>query len=160
MPVHILDIHDKVDRGEVFFISKTFLEVPNNGSIYLRHVTGDTQHLHSILNIETSSQWLFTSFIGTTYTDNGTILNPINRRSDSTRSLKSVFYHTPTIDVLGSERLDFMFGVGANPSNVSTSQLSDNLESIFAPNSDVLIRLTNLSGSIKYISTIFNVYED
>lgn len=157
--VTMLDTHKIVDLGKMFMVSKTFATVANDESVYIRHKTGPVNHLHSILNIETVGQWEFTSFVETTYTLNGTTITPINRRSDSNVVFESIFYHTPTINVLGPSRLEFTFGYGENPVQVSTSHFPETLESIFGPNVDALIRLTNRSGATRYISFIFNAYE-
>lgn len=159
MPVEILNGHSLVERGRMFFISHTFASVLNGASVYVRHVTGATEHLHSVVSFESVGQWEFTSFKDTTYTADGTLLTPINRRTDSDVVLGSTFYHTPTIDVLGTPRLQYTFGSGTNPAKSSSSQESDTLESVFEPNADVLVRLTNNSGATQYLSIIYNVYE-
>ncbi len=159
MPVDILDIHDKVDNGHVFFVSHTFESVGNNDSVYIRHVTG-SEHLHSTLSLNTVGQWKFESLQGSTYSADGTVLAAINRKTDSTETFKSTFYHTPTVTAEGTPRLVYTFGAGTNPSRTDTSQLNDDLESIFEPSADVLIKLTNQSGGTQYLSAIFNVYEE
>jgi len=152
-------VHQLVDEGKVFFVSHTFTEVTNEATVYLRHVSGDFEHLHSLLDIDTTGEWQFISYSGTTYTAPGTPLTAINRRSDSTNTLSANFYHTPTIDELGTPRLQFRFGSGTNPAKAQTGQFGEKFESIFAPGTDVLIALTNDSGSTQYISSVFNVYE-
>ncbi len=150
--------HERVHHGEMFMVSHTVDSVAKDESVYIRHISG-REHLHSLLTVETVGQWRFTSYAGTTYTGQGTVLTPINRRSDSSHNMGAIFYHTPVIDVLGTPRLDFIFGTGTNPSRVNTGQFSEDLESIFAPDSDVLVKLTNESGSNQYLSSLFNCYE-
>ena len=153
-------IQGKVDKGEVFFISNTFSAVTNGASVYIRHKAGVHKYLNSILSIATVGQWEFTSFKGTTYSAIGTEIEPINRKSDSIIALETKFYHTPTITDLGTPRLQYTFGTGTNPAKSETSQNNDNYASVFAPNSDVLVRLTNNSGATAYITFIYNVYEE
>jgi hypothetical protein len=150
----------KAGTGEAFFISHVFLAVPNAGKVYLRHKSGSTKYLHSILDIETVGQWRLKTYSGTTFTADGTALEAINRRSDSTTVLDSLFWHTPTINVLGTLRLDSMFGSGTNPAKTTTGEFGETIESIFAPDADVLIELENLSGSEQYLSAVFNVHEE
>lgn len=62
--------------------------------------------------------------------------------------------------MLGTPRLNFKFGGGTNPSQTSTGIAEERLESLFAPNSDVLIGLKNESGSPQYVSFVFDFYEE
>jgi len=152
------DVHDLVDAGYMYFLSKTFDVVANDATVYMRHVSG-AKHLHSSLVIQTVGQWEFKSYADTTFTNDGVELTPIKRRSDGTRPFLSTFYHTPIIDVLGTPRLEFTFGSGTNAARADSGQFSEDLESIFSPGTEVLIGLTNRSGADQYISFVFNVYE-
>jgi hypothetical protein len=153
-------LHNKVHVGEMLFISKVYLNVANGATVYIRHVSGPTKYLHSEVIIETVGQWEFTSYSGTTYTANGTIIPIINRKSDSTYVPEVVFRHTPTPLVLGTVRLNFVFGGGTNPSKSISGSFSERLESVFAPNSDVLVGVTNQSGSNQYVTFTYNFYEE
>ncbi len=163
---HLRDIvantkNDKVtDDGGIFLLSHTYTAVASAQTVYIRHVTGNTKHLHSIIQIETVGQWKFTSYAETVYTEQGTLIEKIKRRSDSTVNLESNFYHTPTIDSIGTARLNFTFGTGTLPSRVNTGQMSESYKSVFEPNADVLICLENQSAATAYISFIFNVFEE
>ena len=158
--VNINYLHNKIHKGEMLFVSHTFLAVPNNGIVYFRHLSGATKYLHSQLELATTGEWSFTSYAGTTYTADGTLLPPINRKSDSTYVPESLFYHTPTIDDLGTPRLVFHFGSGNNPAQATTGLFAERLESEFAPGVQVLIALQNLSGTAQNISGVFNYYEE
>lgn len=151
--------NNKSGEGLAFMVSHVFLAVPDAGKVYIRHVSG-TKYLHSILQINSGGKNRFTSYSGTTYSAQGTVLSKINRKSDSTAQLTATFYHTPTINVLGTARLDFIFGSGTNPATARSSGATDDIESVFAPGADVLIEITNLSGSPQDISVIFNVHEE
>lgn len=150
----------KAGEGRGFFISHIFLAVGNGDTVYLRHKSGPDAFLHSVLNINTVGQWRFTSYSGFTLSAPGTELEPINRRSDSPFLLGTTFWHSPTVTVQGTPRLDFMFGSGNNPSQATTAAFGEEIESVFAPNAEVLIGLENLSGSTQYLSVIFNVHEE
>ena len=157
---------DKVNRltheGKVFFVPHVFENVSGGDTVYLRHRGATTKYLNSILTITTAGDWTFTSYAGTTYTDDGTVIEPIKRKSDSTETLETIFTHTPTIDTLGTARLVQRFGFGTNPVSTSTSNVTEPLESIFSPGTDVLIELTNNNspGGDYYLSARFDVYED
>ena len=152
--------HQKIHEGRMSFASHVFVDVLNGASVYLRHVCGPTKYLHSVLDITTTGEWEFTSFAGSTYTADGTVIPQINRKSDSTYVPETTFYHTPTILSEGTPRLVFRFGSGNNPAKASTSEFGERLESVFAPEVDVLIRLTNLSGATQNLSVVFNYYEE
>jgi hypothetical protein len=157
--VNITLLHNKIHLGTMLFTSKTFLSVADGATVYVRHVSGSTKYLHSEVAIETVGQWEFTSYVGTTYTLDGTGLELFNRRSDSTYTPEVVFYHTPTIDVLGTPRLNFTFGGGTNPAKAISGEFSERLESVFAPNADILVGLKNQSGSAQFVSFVYNFYE-
>jgi hypothetical protein len=153
-------LHNKVHEGRMLFISKVYLNVANGATVYIRHVSGPTKYLHSEVIIETVGQWEFTSYSGTTYTSDGTIIPIINRKSDSTYVPEVVFRHTPTPLVLGTVRLNFVFGGGTNPSKSISGSFAERLESVFAPNADVLVGVTNQSGSNQYVTFTYNFYEE
>ena len=153
-------LHNKVHDGEMLYVTKVYTAVANNATVYIRHVSGPTKYLHSEVICETIGQWEFNSYSGTTYTVAGTVIPIINRKSDSTYVPEVVFRHTPTINVLGTPRLNFVFGGGTNPSNSSSGSFQERLESIFAPNADILVGVTNQSGSAQYITFTYNFYEE
>ncbi|HSN66754.1 MAG TPA: hypothetical protein VLS94_08940 [Fusibacter sp.] len=153
-------LHQKVHEGKMLFTSHVFLAVANGVTVYVRHTCGSTKYLHSQVDVRTVGQWTFTSYAGTTYSVAGTIIPILNRKSDSAYVPETVFRHTPTINVLGTPRLSFTFGTGTNPAQVNTGTFNDRLESLFAPNTDVLIGLKNESGAPQYLSIQFDFYED
>lgn len=150
----------KASEGKAFMVSHIFESVPNQGTVYIRHISGSTKYLHALVQILGTGKMQFTSYAGTTYTAEGTLLDEINRRSDSIETLEALFYYTPTIDVLGAPRLTFRFGGGTNPATARSSGATDDIESIFAPDTDVLVGVTNLSGSAQDITFLFNVHEE
>jgi hypothetical protein len=152
-------LHNLIHKGDVFFVSHIFRAVPNNGKVYIRHKSGSTVYLHSELTANSTGKCRITSYSGTTYSNNGTVKSPINRKSDSTYVVQSQFWITPTITLLGTPRLDLLFGSGTNPSQSSTGVFSERLESLFAPNTDVLIEYTNESGQAQDLSVYLNAYE-
>ncbi len=150
----------KAGEGQGFFVSHIFEVVANNATVYLKHKSGLNKFLHSILDINTIGQWRFTSYSGFTTTADGTVIPSINRRSDATNTLDATFWHTPTVTVQGTPRLDFMFGAETSFFSTSTSAFDEEIESVFAPETEVLIGLQNLSGGSQYLSVIFNVHEE
>lgn len=150
----------KAGEGIGFFVSHVFDAVPDKEIVYFHHKSGLEKNLHSIININAVGQWRFTSYSGFTLSDDGTLIEPINRKSDSQVTLSAEFWHSPTVVSEGNTRLDIMFGSGNNPSRVTTASFGDEIESVFAPTTDVLIGLENLSGTTQYLSVVFNVHEE
>ena len=153
------DYESLVQRGKVFTIPIPYESVPNNGVVYILHRGGATKELHSIANILCVGKWRFESFSGATITSDGTEVFGFPRKSSSTEVLETRFYKDAVISDEGTRRMCFCFGAGTNPSQASSTQYSDKLESIFSPNQEVIIRLTNLSGSASYLSILLNVHE-
>lgn len=153
-------LHNKIHEGKMLFSSHVFETVLNDGIVYLRLKVGALKYLHVTLNVETTGLWKFESFQDTTYTDDGTELTQWNRKSDSEYEPDSMFWHTPTIDVLGTPRLNFVFGSGTNPAKATSGSFSERLESEFEPDLDILVRLTNLSGSTQMVSGVYDYYEE
>lgn len=152
--------HNKVHEGKMLAANHVFTNVANGATVYFRQAVGPTKYLHSILEISSTGLWNFKSYVGTTYTADGTAVAQVNRKSDSTYVPDGLVYHTPTIDTLGTLRLNFDFGSGTNPAQATTAVGTDRLESVFAPNTDVLVALTNNSGATQRLSIFANYYEE
>lgn len=152
-------LHSKVHEGKLFFLSKIFRAVANNATVYVRHKSGANVFLHSEISANSTGQWKMTSYSGTTYSANGISIPIINRRSDSTYIPETQFWDTPTITLLGTPRLNVLFGSGNSPSRVSSGEMVERLETVFAPNADVLIGYTNESGQAQDLTVVLNCYE-
>jgi len=154
-------ITNKINEGEMLFVSKV-VSVLNGADFYIHHVSGSTKYLHSVIEANSIGAWRFTSYSGTTYTDPGDLLDQINRKNDSAYSPEVKFYENVVgdIDVLGTQRLDFTFGSGTNPAKASSGVASEMFKSVFSPDTDVLIKFTNNSGSTQLLSLVFNYYEE
>ena len=159
--VNLAYLHEKVHKGEMLFVNKVFT-VANEGVVYIHHVSGSTKYLHSAVEVDSVGAWRFTSYAGTTYIDPGDALPVINRKSDSEYTPEVLFYENVVgdIDVLGDMRRDFAFGTGTNPAKASSGSTADRLESMFEPELDVLVVLTNNSGSEQLLTVTYNFYEE
>ena len=154
-------IHDKVHKGKMLFVGQVYT-VPNLGEIYIHSISGNTKYLHAFVGASSVGEWRFTSYGGTTYTDPGTELIQINRKSDSSYVPEVKFYQNLVgdIDVLGIARLDFVFGSGTNPARAGSGSVNEEIESVFAPDADVLIKLVNNSGAEQLLTILYNYYEE
>lgn len=152
-------LHNKVHQGEMMIVSYIARNVASGATFYIHHKSGATKYLHSEVIATSTGKWLFTSYSGATYSANGTSLPIIKRKSDSAVTPTAQFWYTPTITSNGSIRLQQLFGSGDTPSRVTSGENSERLESLFAPNTDVLIGFTNETNASQDISIIFNFYE-
>jgi len=153
-------LHNKVHQGQMLFVSHVFEGVLNNGSVYIRHKSGLTKEIHSVVTADTTGKWEFRSYAGTTYTADGTLLEILNRKSPNGYTPEVEFRHTPTVDAIGTVRLETQFGSGTNPAKATTGSFSERLESVFGPTVDVLLEYKNASGSTQDIAIVFNFYEE
>lgn len=154
-------IHNKIHEGKMLYVSDV-LTVPVAGEVYIHHISGSTKYLHSMIEASSIGAWRFTSYIGTTYVDNGDELTQINRKDDSSYVPEVKFYENVVgdIDVLGTERLDFTFGSGTNPAKASSGVGSERFESVFSPGTDILVKLVNNSGSEQLLTIRYDYYEE
>ncbi len=152
--------NDKIEKGEALFVSEVYT-VANGADIYIHHVSGSTKYLHSMVEASSVGTWAFVSYAGTTYVDPGDLLTQVNKKSDSAYTPEVKFYENLVgdIDVLGTERLSFTFGSGTNPAKASTAAATEKSFTIFAPDDDILVKLTNNSGSEQLLTVLFTYYE-
>lgn len=158
--VVISPIDYRANKGEAFIVSKTFNSVDDGDTVYVRHISGSNKTLKSVVSIETVGQWNFTSYTGTTYSSNGTLLTPINRQAGATYSPEVLFYSDSIVNTIGATRLSFTFGTGTTPARTTSGSFSDGTASIFPSTTDVLVGLTNNSGSSQYITIRYDFYEE
>lgn len=153
-------VQNKVHEGNVFIVSKIFTSVANDGYADLRIKTGANKDAHAEIFISTEGKAYAYSYSGTTYTVDGTQLTAINRNSNFTGGNETIAYHTPTINVLGTQRFEQMMGGGVGVGNQLAGSLSERLETVHKVNSDILIRVQNKAGTAKDISMYVVWYEE
>lgn len=154
------DISEKTHKGEMFFVSKIWEDVPSGGTVYFRHKGTGKKFLHSIIDVNSTGEWELASYEDSTYTADGTELTPINRLSTSDKTITTKFYADPTIDNIGAKRLDILFGSGTNRARVSTGSYSDTIRSIFGKDADVLVALTNRTNRSQNLTLQLNAFEE
>jgi len=154
-------LHNKVHEGKMLFVTKV-VTVANGANYYIRHISGANKYMHSQIEVDSIGAWRFTDYLDTTYTADGVEIEQVNRKTDSTYVPEVKFYEqvVGNIDVLGTQRLDFAFGSGTNPAKATSGSGGDRIESVFAPNTDLLVKLTNNSGSEQLLTIKFNYYEE
>lgn len=153
-------VHEKIHEGVFFDAQHVFATVANNGKVYLRFKT-TTKEAHLTIALSVDGNTLFKSYIGTTYTADGTEITAFNRLIDSgSEETPTVeVYHTPTIDTLGTSRFNQFIPGGSGPLSTGITG-SDRIETIISAGKDILIELTNVSGvSQDYIGIVAEWYE-
>lgn len=149
-------VHQAIHLRGMYTISRTALNVANLGfhDIHVRPPAGYEAHLRFV--IVTEGKAYFKTYQGTTYTADGTAITPFNRATngDATTLLA---WHTPTINVLGTLRGDDMIP-GGTGGNATGGNISGELESIIAPNTDILFRVQNVKGTAGDLNIILNYY--
>lgn len=154
--------HQHVHQGEFFTANHQELAVANNGVVRLRVTTGAANYAHVVIVINAEGKARFKTYSGTTYTAagtaaDGTKLTVFNRLSTGSAPTSTIRYN-PTVNVLGTLRGNFTVFAGTGPQSTG-SQSGDRYESLLAPNTDVLITLTNVSGSAQDMEMILEWYE-
>lgn len=154
--------HHEVHEGEFFEFGQTFLLVADDGFAYLRFKTSAAKTLHFGSSITAEGKALVKIYEGTTYTDDGTVITPINNNRCSSDAAETSVWHTPTVDVLGSELTPengvLLIG-GLGPQSVGGSVKGDE-EIIAADGTDYLIAVQNVSGQVKDITIQVGGYEE
>ena len=80
-----------------------------------------------------------------------------NRLSGGSAPATTIRYN-PTVNVLGTIRGNFTVFAGTGPQSTGSSN-GDRYESILTANTDVLVTLTNVSGSAQDLELILEWYE-
>lgn len=150
-----------IEQGLFFSAEYLFAAVANDGYAYLR-VTNPSSNkkLHVQFNVNNEKKMYVASFANTTYSGNGTAVTKFNRNTGSSNVAEAVIYHTPTINVLGSQRGNSMIAVNANQYVQIGGAPSAYIDSIVAPGKEILIRLQNKGGSAQDIAITVNWYEE
>lgn len=151
-------MHQKTHEGKVYAASKIYLSVGNNEYADVRIKCG-SKDAHMEIFILTEGKTYAYSYSGTTYSENGTLVDKINRNTNYSDTGESLIYHTPTIDTLGIKRFEQMIGAGSNSGNQIAGSYGDRVETVHKANSDFLIRVQNKAGTAKDISIYAIWYE-
>jgi len=160
--VGTIDIsHQHVHSGEFYTASYQELAVANNGVVRLR-LTAGTNYCHVVATFTAEGKTRVKSYLGTTYTDagtapDGTKLTVFNRKTSGGLPTTLIKYN-PTVNVLGALRINETIFSGTGPKTTGSTG-GDRVETNTAPTHDILIVLTNVSGSAQDIEVQLDWYE-
>ena len=152
--------HREVHEGEFFSCGHTFLAVANSATVYFRFLTGAKQ-FHYGFSIDAEGKAFARIYRGTTYTDDGTTVDIFNNSDFSSNVALHTSFHTPTIDVIGTEITPtngILVPGGIGPQSVGGS-IKGSEERIACVGTDYLIAVTNDSGFAKDITIQVAGYE-
>lgn len=149
--------HHLVHEGKMFTSNHIFEDVPDNGKVYFMHKIG-SKPVHAITEYDCEGKTYVKSYAGPVITSNGSLVPYFNRNTLSSEIPTNQNYEGPTISSLGTLRLSQLVLGGLGPQ--STGQRGSNsIESIFSPNTFVLLEFHNVSGQSKDIALTMHWYE-
>lgn len=154
----ILSLFDlKNYEGKVFTFSRTSLAVANNGYFDV-HIKAGIKPAYFEIFYTAELKARFSTYLNTTYTNNGTLVAPFPRNSGSIYSLSSSIYITPVIESLGQLRGNDFVGNNTNPQTRAGGGVSS-IGTILKENDDLLLRFQNVGGNATDLNIIINLLE-
>ena len=152
-------IHQTVHQGYMHTLSHTKLNVADNGYLRVRFVAPVDKDIHIRIAWASEGKSRLKTYIGTTYTANGTPKIPFNRNAALTSNLEGTYFIDPTINVLGTLRGDDFIGAsGAASTRVGGTGSSD-VETIISAGTELLVEIQNVRGGTSDLNIIANLYE-
>lgn len=149
-----------IEQGLYFTAEHLFTSVLSDAYVYLRITNPSTdKYVHVQFNVNNEKKLYVASFSGTTYSNNGTAVTMFNRNSASSNTPSALVYHTPTINVLGTQRGNSMIAINSDQYVQIGGAPSSYVETVIAPSNDILIRLQNKGGTTQDIAITVNWYE-
>ena len=147
--------HHKIHEGDTFTILEV-TDLPNAAVRDILVITPDTtKWAHLVWELEHELETLIQFYLGTTVTDNGTLVPSFNRNGNSANVSTTLVYHTPTITNVGMLIGTVQQGSGRKAGG---SDRESN-EFILKQNTMYLIRITNLTANNNLVSMKLNWYE-
>jgi len=160
--VTITHAHKEVHGGGHFVTGYLFEGVENDENADIRVLNGTTKEIHLIVTAIVEAKTYGYLFEDTTYTVDGTALDIHNNNRRSANTSTAAAYHTPTVNVLGTEIYPQYLIPAGQKSAAIGGNASNGQEIILAPNKDYLIRNTSKAGAgtNKDILIILEWYEE
>jgi len=150
--------HYQVHEGKCYTVSYRSASVANDGYLRIR-IKPVGVNAHVKVTYSSEGKALFKSYAGTTYSNNGTAITPWNRNIGSSNVSATLCYHTPTINVLGSQRADEFVGSAGAAVARAGGVGSGSIETVIQAGNDLLLELQNKSGSTSDLQMTINYYE-
>jgi hypothetical protein len=158
--VKVIDAeHHHIHDGVEFEYDHLFTSVAANAYVRFRVYNDDGKELHIQFFTDTEAKAYVTSYIDSTYSNNGTPAAPWNRSTGSTVVSVAKVYTAPTVNVLGALRVNAFTGVSGNPANQVGGSTGSRVESIITSGHDLLIVVQNKGSAAKDIAISARWYE-
>lgn len=135
--------------------------VANNGFVRLRCIAPANRRAHIVFQLGSEGKAYFKTYLGTTYTADGTLTDGIKLTHFSRCGALIdglTLRYNPTIDVLGSKRGNQIIFGGSGPISTGISR-GTGIESIIQPGCEILVELQNVSGNVKDMEILGDYYK-
>ena len=154
-------VHENTHEGLVFVVSHIFVDITDEDDVdYLIQVGDSSQH--SAFAADGGGNARFIIYENPTFTASGTGLQAFNLNRKSDNKSKGTFSHSPTVTDPGTA----IFSVSLPGGNKHAAVGGEGgglaragQEIILGPNTNYLVRLTNLAGSTQSLSFDHTFYE-
>ena len=140
-----------------FISGHLFMNVLDQGFVYLHIMTGACEVTLDAF-VESGGDAVGVMLKGTTYSSDGTSVPVFNNHEDSDREATFTVFHTPTIDVLGTE-IEPEKLIFATLKNELVGSSGDATPRLLGLNENYLLRVQNISGETKNISILIGAME-
>ena len=150
--------HHHIHLGEEFQYDHLFTAVPADGYARMRIKNDDGKGFHMLFFADTEAKAYYRTYLGTTYSVDGTEVTPWNRSTYSSIVSVAKVYINPTVNVLGAPRIIGMTGSGQGSGQIGGSG-SGRVESLLCTGCDFLIEVQNKSTTAKDIVISARWYE-
>lgn len=145
--------HHEIHGGRAFVYCEQNT-LGNEGTRDILLVTPNTTRWsHLTFGFRSSGEANFVFYEGTTTSDDGTAVTPMNRNRNSDHTAGMLVYHTPTVSAVGTQLCTRHFGAGRTPGEERGIS-----EWVLRQNTKYLIRVTSEAAS-NDISSAFDWYE-
>jgi len=155
--------HSKVHQGKLFSAGYYNAAVANAAVINVLVQIPANVSIHTYFKIISGGDAFFEAFEGATFSNQGTGAGTLNNNRTSTNTPDTVVTHTPTItddgSIIWEEYIPGGTGAGAGQVTPGAVQSVASEQSILAPSTNYIFRLTNNAGSTQPLQIQLAFYE-
>jgi len=147
--------HHEIHSGSHFYI-KNYMDLTNAQVFDFLAVTPDTlKWAHMLVEFNFEAEAHIQVYEGTTTSNDGTTVTPVNRNRNSSTTPTVSIYHTPTVTDVGTLIAGYKTGSG----NKVGGEIRGSNELILKQNTKYLIRLTNDTALNNWVDYLADWYE-
>lgn len=158
--VTIDTLHNEVHEGETFQASHVFLDVPNDGYVYVHTQAGAALSMHAGLSVITIGKAYIKTYQNPTLSNAGTQVLVAAQRTDIDPAIRTGnVRHTPTITANGTARLTKLVPGGTSAQTRVGVSFHSLVETVIMPTDGILTSVQNKSGATMDIEVTIIWYE-